>query len=149
MPDEPAKVPQPAMRLIFEYDGDQVRLVSQTPVTMVVHESDPGQTFPGLYVDSRNASNEAVARVPAHSALLESAEIFPSGPDERLHRVDRSRSGAFTVVVPAPEEAHHVTVVQVAHGEIGPRGIATREIIAHDGGRAMATDLAEFPIRRG
>jgi hypothetical protein len=150
----PDKTPEPAMRLVFEYDGDEVRLVSQTPVTMVVREAHPEQNAPGVYVDSRDAANLSLARVRAPAALTESAEVFPSGPEEQIHRVDRPRRGAFSVVVPAPAAADHVTVVQVAHGippapgDPAAPGIANLAIRAHDGEPAVATDLAQFALRR-
>lgn len=146
----PDKTPEPAMRLVFEYEGDQVRLVHQSPVTMVVAEAHPEQNAPGVYVDSRNAADAPLARVRAPAALSQSVEVFPASPDEPFHRVDQPRRGAFTVVVPAPPAADHVTVVQVAHGTAAPPAgaLATRSITAPDGGAAMATDLARFPLVR-
>jgi|tagenome__1003787_1003787.scaffolds.fasta_scaffold20265558_2 hypothetical protein len=145
----PDRTPEPAMRLVFEYDGDQVRLVHQSPVTMVVPDSHPEQNAPGVYVDSRDATNASLARVRAPEALSQSVEVFPSQPGEAIHRVDQPRSGAFTVVVPAPQEADHVTVVQVAHGTEPPTaGLASLAIAGHDGAPATATDLAHFPLTR-
>lgn len=145
----PDRTPEPAMRLVFEYDGDQVRLVHQSAVTMVVPEADPEQNAPGVYVDSRTAENVSLARVPAPEALSQSVEVFPSQPGESIQRIDQPRRGAFTVVVPAPQEADHVTLVQVAHGTEPPTpGLESVAIAAHDGGPATATDLAHFPLIR-
>jgi len=146
------------MRLVFEYDGDGVRLVSQTPVTMAVPDADPRQNAPGIYVDSRTAANAPLARVRAPAALLQSAEVFPQPgrSDERIHRIDRPAAGAFSVVVPAPDAARTVAVVQIAH-DVGrdfgtpppaPIGIARRGITANDGAAATEIDLAAFPLRR-
>src|SRR5690348_16724877 len=45
--------PTKAVRLIFEYEGDQVRLISQQPVDVAVTGADIVQTdHPGFYVDS-------------------------------------------------------------------------------------------------
>ena len=58
--------PLPAVRLIFEYDGDDVRLVSQQPVDVAVPGADLArELFPGHYVETRDANNAPLARVPA------------------------------------------------------------------------------------
>jgi hypothetical protein len=155
----PDKTPEPAMRLIFEYDSEEVRLVHQAPVTMVIPEANPEQDAPGVYVDSRNAANASLARVRAPEALSQSVEVFPSPsrPDERIHRIDAPAVGAFSVVVPAPQEADHVTVVRVAPADVSPppaiagivnRAIAARRVSRQDGPPATVTDLAEFPLVR-
>jgi hypothetical protein len=120
---------QPAVRLVLQYDGDQVRLLSQIPVTMVVPRTDPGQTAPGVYVDSRSADDVPLARVRAYRAMVASTELFPAQASERLRHVERPQRGVFSVVLPAPPDADHLTVVRIAHG-------------------AMATDLARFAMDR-
>jgi hypothetical protein len=127
MSDEPKA--QPAVRLVLQYDGEQLRLLSQVPVTMVVPHADPGQTAPGVYVDSRSASDVPLARVRTYRAMAASHEIFPAEASERLRHVERPQRGVFSVVLPAPPEADHVTVVRIAQG-------------------AMATDLARFAMDR-
>jgi len=76
-----------AMRLIFEYEGDQVRLVSQQPVDVAITGLDIAKTqHPGWYIDTRDASGRALARVPARDAFSSGAEVFPEqhgGPLER------------------------------------------------------------------
>lgn len=150
------RTPEPAMRLVFEYEGDQVRLISQTPVSMVVAGNNPAANAPGIYVDSRSADDAPLARVRAPAALLQSAEVFPEKPGERIHRVDQPRRGAFSIVVPAPEAARHVTVVEIApdapSGGVAPppatAGIARRSVRTSDGAAAVAIDLARFPLDR-
>jgi hypothetical protein len=124
---------QPAVRLVFQYDGDQVELLSQSPVTMVVPRTDPGQAAPGVYVDSRSADGAPLARVRAHKAMAASTEIFPSRPEHRLRHIARPQRGAFSVVVPMSEDADHVAVVGIAPGSVP----------------AAAADLAQFPLHRG
>jgi len=103
------------MRLIFEYDGEQVRLVSQHPVEMVVTGFDLVTTEqPGYFVDTRNAAGLRLARVSARNAFSSSAEVFPEKPGGAITRVDVAKPrGAFTVVVPAPDDANEVSVVKV------------------------------------
>src|SRR3954453_4558415 len=108
---------QQAVRMIFQYDGDQVWLVSQQPVDMFVTHSDPAQKEQqaGVYVDARDDAGTTLASVPAPAALGASMEVFPERHGEPIVRTDVDRPrGAFTVVVPAPQAASQIAVVRVA-----------------------------------
>jgi hypothetical protein len=131
-----------AVRLIFEYDGDTIRLVSQQPVDMIVSPVQERQQ-PGIYVDARDAAGATLASVPAPpTAFSGSLEVFPEQPDEPIVRVDTPRPrGAFTVVVPASDAARQVALVRVAPSSPTPG-------VPDAGARAApeATDLATFPL---
>lgn len=136
--------PAPAMRLIFEYDGDTVRLVSQQAVDMVVTGADFAQVHAaGTFVDARDASDRTVARVHARGISEGMVEVFPEKPGEPIMnvKVDRPR-GAFTVVLPAPKEAAKVAVVRVKRD-------ATRAAAAAGAEPALqTTELASFALQR-
>ena len=67
-----------AVRLIFEYDGDTVRLVSQQNVEMAVTGFDmSGVDHPGYYVDTRDAAGATLARVAAHGAFRRERRSVP------------------------------------------------------------------------
>jgi hypothetical protein len=140
--------PTLAMRLIFEYEGDQVRLVSQQPVDVAITGFDIARAqHPGWYVDTRDAAGRAMARVPARDAFSGSAEVFPEQPGEPITRVAVAKPrGAFTVVVPVPEGADHVAVVHVAPARPEaalPAGSATSRVE----GSIEVTELARFPLQ--
>lgn len=115
MTDTNQSAPTRAVRLIFEYEGDQVRLVAQQRVDMAITGFDLSQTMPpGYYVEARGMADETLSRVPVRGAFGTSAEVFPERPGEPITRVEVAEPrGAFTVVVPAPETADHVAVVRV------------------------------------
>ena len=138
----------PAMRLIFEYDGDEVRLVSQQPVDMVVTGADLAQVHaPGTFVDARDSANRTLARVHARGMSEGSAEVFPEQPGEPIVRVAVERPrGAFTVVVPAPQAAAHVAVVRVQPDAAAPAG--ARAAGASAVPALQTTELASFPLQR-
>ncbi len=51
--------PRQAVRFIFEYEGDQVRLVAQQAVEMVVIETSAASVgAPGYYLDARDADDQ-------------------------------------------------------------------------------------------
>ena len=78
-----------AVRLIFEYDGDTVRLVSQQNVDMAVTGFEmSGVDHPGYYVDTRDAAGATLARVAARGAFVGSAEVFPEKPGDPITRVE-------------------------------------------------------------
>jgi hypothetical protein len=116
VPDQAQQAPPVRLvRLIFEYEGDRVRLIVQQPVDTAFASLDaPAGDHPGFFVDSRDASNATLARVAAHDAFAGSAEVFPERPGEPITRVDvGTPRGAFTVVIPAPDTTDHVTVLQI------------------------------------
>jgi hypothetical protein len=104
-----------AVRLIFEYDGDDVRLVSQQPVDIAISGFDvPPEVRAGHFVDTRDENGTRLSRVSVRGAFQQSAEVFPEDHAEPITRVDTPVQGAFTVVVPAPPAAAQVAVVRVA-----------------------------------
>jgi hypothetical protein len=141
--DTPAR----AVRLIFEYDGDQVSLVSQQPVDMAVPSFDVGQQRqqPGVYVHARDDRGATLAAVPAPQAFSSSLEVFPEQPGEPIVRVDMPRPhGAFTVVVPASDAARQIAVVRVS-GAVSPIPPGARADVAGPP-LVTETELATFPL---
>jgi hypothetical protein len=115
--EEPRFQPRRAIRLIFEYEGDTLRLVAQQSVEMVVAESaaDPSAArTPGYYLDARDAAERTLARAPARGAFGRSAEVFPERHEDPIQRIDVEQPrGAFTVTLPAIDAADHVTMVRI------------------------------------
>ena len=138
--------PSPSMRLIFEYDGDDVRLVMQQPVDMLITGFDIARTQrSGYYVDTRDAAGRTPARVPARGAFHESVEVFPETHGEPITRLEVPQPrGAFTVIVPVPPDADHVSVVRVAPPEPAATSPGAR---APSDAPAQERELARFPLR--
>jgi hypothetical protein len=138
---------QPAVRLIFEYEGDDVRLVSQQPVDVAVTGFDlTRERRPGHYVEVRGARDETLSRVRVPTDLAASAEVFPEQPGEPITRVDLPVArGAFTVVVPASEAADHVSLVRVPAAEVEHPDLAHR--VTTPPPEAGAVEIARFALR--
>lgn len=147
MDDARQPTPRRAMRLIFEYEGDEVRLVTQQPVETVVTGFDIAQVqSPGYYVDARDTDGQTVARVPARNAFATSAEVFPEQPGEPITRVDVPEPrGAFTVIVPVPESADHVAIARVSPGRTDATRVGTLATSPVPGDPEV-TDVATFPL---
>lgn len=147
MPDSEEPTRGTAIRLIFEYEGDQIRLISQQRVDVAI----PGHKLPqeaqeGKFVEVRNAARDPISRVRIADSLGASAEVFPEQPGEPITRVDVERpKGAFTVVVPAPEEAREVAVVQLTPPPPGVLRVSAGTTSPH-AGEPESRELAAFPL---
>jgi hypothetical protein len=132
--------PRRAIRFIFEYEGERLRLVTQQTVDMVVPLAAPaGADAPGYYLDARDSQERTLARVAAHGAFTRSAEVFPERHDDPITRIDVERQrGAFTVTLPEVEQADHVTVVRVVAGRTPGAGVERVQ--------PQAVDVASFPL---
>jgi hypothetical protein len=87
-----------------------------------------------------------LARVPARNAFSASVEVFPEKHGEPISRVDVAQPrGAFTVVVPIPEDASHFSVIQIEPGRADTQGPASRATSPVEGGTQI-TELARFPL---
>jgi hypothetical protein len=136
-----------AVRFIFEYEDDDVRLVSQQWVDVAVTGFDLPERQalpPGNYVELRSAEGAPLADVPVREELGRSVEVFPEEPGQPITRTDVEHArGAFTVVAPAPQGVQQVAVVQVPPVEGPPEGALAAP--APEGARAArGRDLATF-----
>jgi hypothetical protein len=104
------------------------------------------QFQPGYYVDTRDSTNQTLARSPVHSAFETSIEVFPERHDEPITRIETTLpKGAFTVVVPATDTANHVTLTRVNRGQ--PNLLPNRSSFRSDESVASEVDdLASFPL---
>lgn len=147
----------PAVRLIFTYDGDDVTLLQQQPVDVAVTGFDVDQPAPldGHVVEVRADDGSALARVAVRSGPPTSAEVFPEQPGEPIVRVEAPPTGAFTVVVPAPEAAARITLLRLqpaagtdADSDVGARPDAGTAPPPGDGAVPVATELGTFELER-
>jgi hypothetical protein len=130
-----------AVRLIFEYEGDTVRLVSQQPVDVDIPRSAPMGQAADHFVETRDDKGAMLARVPVRGAFVQSAEVFPEDHNEEITRVDTEARGAFTVVVPAQDEAVRVAVMRAGR----PRTAAAPDrASAPTAGESEDVELGDF-----
>ena len=104
-----------AVRLIFSYDGDEVRLESRQPVEMAAPASDPveaDETEPKFWTEVRDAEGSVLHRQVMRDPIRRDVEVFSPDPERSIARVPVERPhGAFAVLVPLVPEADHVALM--------------------------------------
>lgn len=147
MPVSEAPQPTKAVRLIFEYEGDQVRLVSQQPVEMAVTGAELSQVpYPGYYVETRDKNGKTLSRAVAHNAFSSSTEVFPEQHGQPITRVEMSKlKGAFTVITPVPVATDHVSVVQISAHKTD-KNMSSAEASSQASNAPAVREIASFKI---
>jgi hypothetical protein len=130
--------PGPVRRLTFEYDGDQIRLVSEQHVRMIVPPSPPpdqADALGGFQVLLRDQQDQPVLRFSRSNPIRHDAEVFsPPGADQSIARVPVERPrGSFVLLVPDVPGASTLELV-------GPSASA-------DALREQPRSLARFALR--
>lgn len=104
--------PGPVSRLTFEYDGDQIRLVSEQQVTMIIPPSHPVerlQNESGFSVVLRDERGQAVYRRVMQNPIVYDVEVFDNDPKRSIRRESNPHpKGTFVVLVPAIANARTV-----------------------------------------
>jgi len=142
-----------SVRLIFTYEQGTVRLVSQHRVDIAVTGFDAAQhERPGDFVEVRDAAGSSLTRVPIHSGLDTSMEVFPEDPRGQIVRVEAPElKRVFTVVVPARDAAESVAVVRIgAVGAVDSATATAAGLVASTGTADIpaVTELASFALDR-
>jgi hypothetical protein len=136
-----------SVRLIFTYEQGTVRLVSQHRVDIAFTGFDAApHDRPGDFVEVRDAAGSSLTRVPIHSGLDTSIEVFPEDPRGQIVRVEAPElKRVFTVVVPARDAAESVAVVRIgAVGAVdGAGGVDSATATA--AGLVASTGTADIP----
>jgi hypothetical protein len=128
--DAPAPSPaaSKAIRLTFEYDGDQVRLLSQQRVDMVVPASAPVTGFDGhkgVWAELKDGQNRTLYRQVMHNPLRGDVEVFSDDPARNVARHPTpQRKGVFVVLVPDTDEGREVVLSSSPTVQAGPQPMA-------------------------
>jgi hypothetical protein len=137
-----------SVRLIFEYDGDEVRLASRQHVAMLAPPSDELEGFEqhaGFWAELRDPGGELLHRQVLRDPIRRDAEVFSPDPTQTITRIPVEQpKGLFVVVVPDTAAADHVALVST--GE--PPSAAVAGPAAAVGPRTRRFPLRESPAGR-
>ncbi len=105
-----------AIRLIFSYEGNDIRLISRqrvnvvTPLSESLESSLEGQS--GFWVEVRDKAGQPLRRQLMHDPIRYDAEVFSEDPGRSVARIPLERpSGVFVVLIPEIEEADHLVLI--------------------------------------
>jgi hypothetical protein len=129
--------PEPrAVRLVFEYEGRDVRMLWSEPVRVLAPPTDRLDGYDdhlGVWVEVRTADGLALHRRVLSGELGDTVEVFEPGRSSRREPA-RGRRGSFAVLVPDLADADHLSFLSAAGSAARVEG---------------ATELARFPLGRG
>lgn len=116
--------PVKALRLMFSYDGDDVKLISQQRTEMMVPPSDPLKGYgkhKGFWAELKNERDKTLYRHVMHNPTRNDAEVFPETPGQSISREPApKRKGVFVVVVPDTGKGEEVTLSRSSPEGRGP-----------------------------
>jgi poly(3-hydroxybutyrate) depolymerase len=116
-----------AFRLIFESDGDRVRLVRKMRVDMdaPAQPASMSREAAGVFAELRNAADETIHQVSMSQQIESTREVFAPGAEVR--RVDASdQKRVAMIVVPESPDAEAVVVVRRGGEGAGAGGRGVR-----------------------
>jgi hypothetical protein len=101
-----------AIRLIFEAQGDELRLIRHAHVDMEAPGApvDNGIVAPGVYAEVRDVLEQTLYQANLSSQMASAVEVF--SPEGRIQRVDVPAERKMLVVV-APDFAEAKSLVVV------------------------------------
>lgn len=121
--------PRGAVRMIFEYIGDDVRLVSRRRVNMHVPPTDRlegAEEHQGLWAEVRDTGGATLHRQVLADPVRRGVEVFSDDPEQGIVRAPVERpSGMFVVLVPDLGEADHLALFGTSPGLEGLRSAAS------------------------
>src|SRR5262245_14854538 len=121
-----------ALRLTFEYEGPDVKLVSAQAVDMILpqsHALEPKEEQAGFWFTLADSQGKAVYRRAVHNPISYDREVFSNDPaTPSIHRVPVPKpKGTFVLLVPDVPDARVVHLF--SHPlEPGARGEPAREL---------------------
>lgn len=116
MSTQPDQDQQPlSVRLIYSYDGDDVRLESTQPIEMLAPPGEAvesAESRTGFWTEVRDAQGGVLHQQSLPDPVRRDVEVFSPGSDQSISRVplDRPR-GAFAVLIPMVSGADHVALM--------------------------------------
>ena len=121
-----------AIRLIFEYDGDEIRLISRQHVDMLVPPTDALEGYEGqqgFWTEVRDTDGNTLHRQILTDPIRRDAEAFSDDPAQSISRVPVERpAGVFVVVVPDLDTADHVALMNNPPGPSELRTAASESL---------------------
>ncbi|MGA9771846.1 MAG: hypothetical protein WBV94_22640 [Blastocatellia bacterium] len=131
-----------SVRLIFEYEGDAIRLVSQQDVDVTPppgHPTTAAEDQMGFWMEVRDPKLQVLHRQVMSDPVMTNPEVFSNEPGKTITRSEKTiPKGAFTVLVPRIPDSDHLAFVRM---DPGVRAESAGKL------RAPAGEIARFSLK--
>jgi hypothetical protein len=122
--------PQRAVRFVFAYDGDDVRLVSRQEIAALAPPTDRLDTAGGGFFAELRDSGGALLYRRVIPPIPRDVEVFDETPDRTMSRVPVEHpTGVFTVLVPQEPDADHLALLDTTGPSAGLEAAGAREVV--------------------
>lgn len=125
------------LRLVYAYEGDEVKLVSKQSVDMLLpaQETKPeALASPGLKYELRDKEECSLFANIIENPLRSDIEVFSNNPKQTARRVEMpKKKGTFVLLVPEISEAENLVLLEnkpadMARMDYGPGEFAARKV---------------------
>jgi hypothetical protein len=146
--------PKYALRITFQYDGTQIRKVSQQKVEKLSppsHDVEGHQNQVGFWYELRDANNKVVYRRVIHNPLQVDTET-PSATGGFARRPVQNPNATFQIVVPELDNASTLVLLASPHPPSSPVGSPAEEALRPPIARVgigPAQEIARFNLKEG
>lgn len=124
-----------SVRLVFEYQGEAITLVSQRKVAMVAPAPQRLTSRPnerGFWVELKDAQDRSLYRHVQNDPIQRHLEV-PADDGQHLSRVPIDEpAGRFSIIVPHLRDTRTVSLVEATERHQGERGSAVAELARFD-----------------
>jgi len=131
-----------AFRLIFESDGNEIRLIRKSRVDMIAPAppTDADQRSPGVFAEVRNDRDETMYQTNVSAQLQPTVEVF--APDAPIERVDApNQKRVVVIVIPDPPDARSLVLVRRG----GEEAVGAEEHLLSEG-VTIKHELVRIPL---
>jgi hypothetical protein len=131
----PSKPPNRSLRLLFQFEGDSVKLVSAQRVEMKApppQAPPPDTPFNGAWFELRDAQGNSMYRRAIHDAMSGDLEVLSDNPDRPLAHVKSAvKQGVFYLIAPDIPQARTV-MLNARRLPLSPATAAEPEVRTHE-----------------
>lgn len=114
--DRKAQKKPKTLRLVYAYDGDEVKLVSKQRVDMLLpaQETKPEVlASPGLKYELRDKEECSIFSNIIENPLRSDIEVFSDNPKQTARRVEMpKKKGSFVLLIPEISEAENLVLLE-------------------------------------
>lgn len=143
-----AQAKQKTLRLVYAYEGDEIKLVSKQSVDMRLPTPETKQDVlnsPGLRYELRNKAEHSLFANIVENPIRNDIEVFSDNPEHTARRVEMpQKKGVFVLLVPEVPEAENLVFLENKPSERTERALKAGEPMKAE---VETKEIARFSMR--